>query len=200
MDKNLRLKKFIREEIKSILIEESSSQPELVVGKEVTIPKDLTTDPINKQGKTGIIKHINWDLGVVAIIFDDDSIGIYKENVFTGGLEEASKEQVENQKEFNKELEKTEKIVKSIKKPVKEEDDDSWGEDDMGDWEDKEPTQTALKKDKTSVIATKLQTLSSKMKILARQYHSESDETRKEKIKDQLKSMTREKRDLEKLL
>jgi hypothetical protein len=50
------------------------------VGKTVTIPKDLTTDPINKQGKSGKVIKVTDD--VVEVKFDDNKVGKYKSEIF----------------------------------------------------------------------------------------------------------------------
>jgi len=68
-------------------------------------------------------------------------------------------------------------------------------EDDM----DKQASKAAKKGDSIATIASKYQKLASKMKELAKEYKAaEGDE--KEKIKDQLKDMTKEKKQLEKAL
>ena len=68
-------------------------------------------------------------------------------------------------------------------------------EDDM----DKQASKAAKKGDSIATIASKYQKLVSKMKELAKEYKAaEGDE--KEKIKDQLKDMTKEKKQLEKAL
>lgn len=50
--------------------------------KTVTIPKDLTTDPINRQGKTGTVigKNIKGDTTYVE--FPDGKIGLYDSDIF----------------------------------------------------------------------------------------------------------------------
>ena len=103
--KKIKLAKLVKEEIRSIL-----SESTLEVGTTITIPRDLTTDPINKQGQQGIVKFM--EEGTVYILFQDGLVGGYQEEVF--GLEEASVEDVENQKELNKELEKTSDISKEM--------------------------------------------------------------------------------------
>jgi len=105
-------------------------------------------------------------------------------------LDEASKEEVENQKELNKELEKTVELSKQA--GLKE-------EEDSYDFDEKEPSKADLKKDSVATTANKLQKLTAKMKELAKEY-SKAEGDKKEKIKNQLKDMTKEKKQLEKAL
>jgi len=105
-------------------------------------------------------------------------------------LDEASKEEVENQKELNKELEKTVELSKQA--GLKE-------EEDTYDFDEKEPSKSDLKKDSVATTASKLQKLTAKMRELLKKY-KEAEGKEKEKIKDQLKDMTKEKKQLEKAL
>ena len=105
-------------------------------------------------------------------------------------LDEASKEEVENQKELNKELEKTVELSKQA--GLKE-------EEDIYDFDEKEPSKSDLKKDSVATTASKLQKLTAKMRELLKKY-KEAEGKEKEKIKDQLKDMTKEKKQLEKAL
>lgn len=105
-------------------------------------------------------------------------------------LDEASKEEVENQKELNKELEKTVNLSKQA--GLKE-------EEDSYNFDEKEPSKSDIKKDSIATTANKLQKLVFKMKELAKEY-SKAEGVKKEKIKDQLKDMTKEKKQLEKAL
>jgi hypothetical protein len=105
-------------------------------------------------------------------------------------LDEASKEEVENQKELNKELEKTVELSKQA--GLKE-------EEDTYDFDEKEPSKSDLKKDSVATTASKLQKLTAKMRELVKKY-KEAEGKEKEKIKDQLKDMTKEKKQLEKAL
>ena len=68
-------------------------------------------------------------------------------------------------------------------------------EDDM----DKQASKAAKKGDSIATIASKYQKLVSKMKELAKEYKA-AEGDKKEKIKDQLKDMTKEKKQLEKAL
>ncbi len=72
--------------------------------------------------------------------------------------------------------------------------------EDMDDVEmDKKAAKAAKKGDSIATIASKYQKLVSKMKELAREYKA-AEGDKKEKIKDQLKDMTKEKKQLEKAL
>lgn len=72
--------------------------------------------------------------------------------------------------------------------------------EDMDDAEmDKKAAKAAKKGDSIATIASKYQKLVSKMKELAREYKA-AEGDKKEKIKDQLKDMTKEKKQLEKAL
>ena len=71
---------------------------------------------------------------------------------------------------------------------------------DNGIREDEEPTSAELKKkDSVATISNKLQKLTAKMKDKAKEYKAAEGEA-KEKIKDELKDMTAEKKKLEKSL
>ena len=72
-------------------------------------------------------------------------------------------------------------------------------EEDIYDFDEKEPSKADLKKDSVATTANKLQKLTAKMKELAKEY-SKAEGAKKEKIKDQLKDMTKEKKQLEKAL
>lgn len=68
------------------------------------------------------------------------------------------------------------------------------------DDEDKEPTKDELeKKDSITTASNKLQKLVTKMKELAKEY-TEAKGDKKEKIKDELKKLTAEKKALEKII
>ena len=69
------LRKLIREEI-------SNLNTSIQVGNSVTIPRDLTTDPYNKRGQTGKVVHINRDLTLLTVEFEDGSLGVYDVNIF----------------------------------------------------------------------------------------------------------------------
>ena len=72
--------------------------------------------------------------------------------------------------------------------------------EDIDDVEmDKKASKAAKKGDSIATIASKYQKLVSKMKELAREYKA-AEGDKKEKIKDQLKDMTKEKKQLEKAL
>ena len=61
--------------------EENNSFPSPGVGSFVTIPINLTTDPINKQGEKGEVKFIDND-GNFYILFDDGLVGAYQGDIF----------------------------------------------------------------------------------------------------------------------
>ena len=98
-------------------------------------------------------------------------------------LSEASPEEVEAQKDLNKELEKTVALSKEL------------SED-----EDAEPSKAELEKTKSLAKAKEeLAQLIKQMKAKAKDYKTAEGDA-KEKIKDELKAMTAEKKKLEKLL
>jgi len=98
-------------------------------------------------------------------------------------LSEASPEEVEAQKDLNKELEKTVALSKEL------------SED-----EDAEPSKAELEKTKSLAKAKEeLAQLIKQMKAKAKDYKAAEGDA-KEKIKDELKAMTAEKKKLEKLL
>jgi hypothetical protein len=73
-------------------------------------------------------------------------------------------------------------------------------EDEKNIKEDEEPTSAELKKkDSVATISNKLQKLTAKMKDKAKEFKAAEGEA-KEKIKDELKDMTAEKKKLEKSL
>ncbi len=98
-------------------------------------------------------------------------------------LSEATPEDVKLQQDLNKELEKTAELSKEL------------SED-----EDAEPTKAELEKTKSLAKAKEeLAQLIKKMKAKAQDYKAAEGDA-KEKIKDELKVMTAEKKKLEKLL
>tara|TARA_R100000541_G_scaffold59066_1_gene71692 strand:+ start:510 stop:917 length:408 start_codon:yes stop_codon:yes gene_type:complete len=106
-------------------------------------------------------------------------------------VDEASAEEVENQKDLNKELEKTAQLKSQI---AEDEDED----------DDKKAVASAKAskgKFKKLDVATKaLKDLTTDMKSLARKYSAADNESEKEKIKDTLKSKTSKKKELESLV
>jgi len=106
-------------------------------------------------------------------------------------VDEASAEEVENQKDLNKELEKTAQLKSQI---AEDEDED----------DDKKAVAAAKAskgKFKKLDVATKaLKDITTEMKSLARKYSAADNESEKEKIKDTLKSKTSKKKELESLV
>jgi hypothetical protein len=107
------------------------------------------------------------------------------------GLKEASSEEVKNQKDLNKELEKTAKLKQQV------------GMEENTDVDDKDAiaqAKAARGKHKKLDIAVKaLNSLSTEMKSLARDY-SKAEGEEKEKIKNELKTKTPKKKELEALV
>ena len=131
----------------------------------------------------------------------------YIKEQIVNALSEASPEEVQNQKELNKELEKTVQLSKQM--GLKEEDDvevkDDYYkyEDEDGD-RDKEPSKSELKKDAkaTKGIAKakdELAILTREMKSLAKKY-KEAKGADKDKIVADLKEKTKLKKELEAIL
>lgn len=102
------IKKEIREILSSSTI--SENQEHVVVGSQVTIPHNLTTDPINKQGKMGTVKAEDEDN--FYIMFDDGLVGGYNKDIFLLG--EVEDDKLEKRKEYNKELEKTKELMDDL--------------------------------------------------------------------------------------
>ena len=130
-----------------------------------------------------------------------------KEEIINVLATEASKEEVENQKELNKELEKTVNLSKQM--GLKEEDDvevkDDWykSKDEDGD-KDKEPSKSELKKDAKATkglakAKDELAILTREMKSLAKKY-KEAEGADKDKIVADLKEKTKLKKELEAIL
>lgn len=111
-----------------------------------------------------------------------------------GGIDEATEEEVENQKKLNKELEKTSSIVKDM--PIKEEDE--------FDSPEVEPSDDDLKKDsQITKLAGQLSNIKKDMKFYLDKYKEAKTAGNKEKERDsikQLKSLTKAKNELEALL
>jgi hypothetical protein len=122
---------------------------------------------------------------------------------------EASKDEISNQKELNRELEKTTNLVTKMAqiKNVKEqeEEDDDWykSKDEDGN-KDKEPSKSELKKDAKATkgmakAKDELARLTKEMKSLAKKY-KEAEGKEKEKIVADLKEKTKLKKELEAIL
>ena len=107
-------------------------------------------------------------------------------------LSEADPADIKAQQDLGKELDNTKSKVDALTKASQ---DSPLAED-----EDEEPTAADLKKkDSVATTASKLQKLTAKMKDLAKAY-KEAEGDKKEKIKDELKSLTAEKKKLERAL
>jgi len=107
-------------------------------------------------------------------------------------LSEADPADIKAQQDLGKELDNTKSKVDALTKASQ---DSPLAED-----EDEEPTAADLKKkDSVATTASKLQKLTAKMKDLAKAY-KETEGDKKEKIKDELKSLTAEKKKLERAL
>lgn len=107
-------------------------------------------------------------------------------------LSEADPADIKAQQDLGKELDNTKSKVDALTKASQ---DSPLAED-----EDEEPTTADLKKkDSVATAASKLQKLTAKMKDLAKAY-KEAEGDKKEKIKDELKSLTAEKKKLERAL
>ena len=106
-------------------------------------------------------------------------------------VDEASAEEVENQKDLYKELEKTAQLKSQI----------SEDEDEDDDKKAVASAKASKGKFKKLDVATKaLKDITTEMKSLARKYSAADDEAEKEKIKDTLKSKTSKKKELESLV
>ena len=106
-------------------------------------------------------------------------------------VDEASVEEVENQKDLNKELEKTAQLQSQI----------SEDEDEDDDKKAVASAKASKGKFKKLDVATKaLKDITTEMKSLARKYSAADNESEKEKIKDTLKSKTSKKKELESLV
>ena len=115
--KKTKLTEIIQNEVRNILSEDNYHS--IKVGDRVTIPRNLTADPVNKQGETGVVNSRGKNV-IVYVLFNDGIVGGYLESVFdifgdTFDIDKVTKEEVENQKELNKELEKTADLTNKIK-------------------------------------------------------------------------------------
>lgn len=105
-------------------------------------------------------------------------------------VDEASAEEVENQKDLNKELEKTAQLKSQISE-----------DEDEDDKKAVASAKASKGKFKKLDVATKaLKDITTEMKSLARKYSAADNESEKEKIKDTLKSKTSKKKELESLV
>jgi len=162
------LNKFIKENIIETLTESASTEEKRIAMR--------------------AIKSIAKYRGVSEDEARNDLIRAAKE---IGNLKEASSEEVENQKDLNKELEKTAKLKQQV------------GMEENTDVDDKDAiaqAKAARGKHKKLDIAVKaLNSLSTEMKSLARDY-SKAEGEEKEKIKNELKTKTPKKKELEALV
>jgi len=107
----------------------------------------------------------------------------YIKNEIIEILSEATPEDIESQKEFNQELEKTKELMA-----------------DLNEDEDSEPSDAELKKaDSVSKLASKLQQTSKEMKSVVKKW-KEAEGEEKEKLTKRLKELTKIKKELEGLL
>lgn len=121
MDKTA-FKSLIRERIIKLLKESQEVQiQDLQTGDIVRIPQNLTSDPFKRGGEEGEVIFIDDDLQSVVVKFDRGVLGIYSLDIFDDPntrnitpIDEASEDEIENQREFNKELEKTADIRKEM--------------------------------------------------------------------------------------
>lgn len=60
--------------------ENMSSDIEL--GDYLKVPKDLTTDPVDKRGERGEVVKIDKDNETITLKFEDGTIGYYQKSVF----------------------------------------------------------------------------------------------------------------------
>jgi ABC-type transporter Mla subunit MlaD len=104
-------------------------------------------------------------------------------------MNEASKEEVENQKELNKALEKTAELTKDLNE-VDEDDDEMM---------DKKATKAAKKGDSISKLASKLGETDKELKSTVKKWKN-SEEPEKSKLLSRLKELTKIKKELEGLL
>ena len=98
-------------------------------------------------------------------------------------LSEVTPEDIQNQKEYNIELEKTVNLQKSSE--INEEDD-----------EDKEPTKSQLKGDGIAFLATKLQQTTKDMKSTVNKWKT-AEGQEKERLTNRLRKLTKIKKEIE---
>jgi hypothetical protein len=75
------------------------SENKFPLNTKVRIPSNLTSDPINKQGETGLVKSSDLDNEIITVQFDDGKLGMYQFDVFKG-MNEVSEEDIEQTKEL----------------------------------------------------------------------------------------------------
>ena len=179
--KKKEFKEYLKNEIVEILSEEESADDikakaaaQAELNKELEKTQSLTTESLNPE----VSKAVNRFIKAMAKRYD------YSEQDAVFAIQAALK-----QREFDKPVdmpgfEGTMDALDSLS--IREEDD--------------EPTAADLKKkDSVSTIASKLQKLTAKMKDLAKEFKSAKGDA-KDKIKDELKDLTAEKKKLERNL
>jgi hypothetical protein len=77
--KKSELRQIIREELNNI---GTGYNYQLQVGDEVTIPTNLTTDPNNMKGQTGIVGYISNDESTICVEFQNGQLGLYDSSIF----------------------------------------------------------------------------------------------------------------------
>jgi len=179
--KKKEFKEYLKNEIVEILSEEESADDikakaaaQAELNKELEKTQSLTTESLNPE----VSKAVNRFIKAMAKRYD------YSEQDAVFAIQAALK-----QREFDKPVdmpgfEGTMDALDSLS--IRE--------------EDEEPTAADLKKkDSVSTIASKLQKLTAKMKDLAKEFKSAKGDA-KDKIKDELKDLTAEKKKLERNL
>jgi hypothetical protein len=107
-------------------------------------------------------------------------------------LSEVSSDDVENQKDYNAELEKTAQLSKEAGLTEEEDEDD---EDVM----DKKASKAAKKGDSITKLANKLQQTTKEMKTVVNKW-KDAEGSEKEKLTNRLRELTKIKKELEGLL
>jgi hypothetical protein len=197
--KKSELRQLIKEEYEKITNTQSIKEQEVLDKHTIRrIEGVIEQDSLNNMQKSMdvIIKNMIDDG------FDEEDIYEYIRGIIIKridnadwSIDEASKEEVENQKELNKELEKTTNIKKQMSS-LKETDED---DDSLID---KEPTKSdiaKLKKDSIATIASKLQKIKAEMKKTLDEW-KKAEGDKKNKLTQQLKDLTSQKKNLEKQL
>ena len=171
--KRTEFKAYIKEEITNILSEN------------ITVISDVekyiaVLDELKEKFPTGKIKAKASAL--IGDLLDYINNEEYK-------LDEASKEEVENQKELNKALERTAELTSKLNEVDEDED----------EMMDKEASKAAKKGDSISKLASKLGETDKEMKSTVKKWKN-SKEPEKSKLLSRLKELTKIKKELEGLL
>jgi hypothetical protein len=182
-----------KSELRQIIKEEYEKITNTQVAEERKVYKTAEFEEIDSASATILNNVYVFPEEVSARIVElMEELDSYIERYGFMSIDEASKEEVENQKELNKELEKTTNIKKQMSSLNEEDDDDDSPTD-------KEPTAKDLKNDSVAVLASKLKKIEAEMKSTVKKWKT-SEGAEKAKLTQRLKELTTQKKEIEKFL